>query len=1069
MKIKNFSKSKHSLPAGCLLTLQKRGWEKFWREDIKELFEEISPIKDYTGKKLELHILDFYLDEPKYKTRKEAQRNNATYGASLKIKTKLVNLKTGKIIKQDIRLGNFPLLTERGTFVVDGIERVTVSQLIRSSGIFFSKKKTRGQEFFGAQIIPDRGAWLKFSTFSGGTIAVQINRRRKVPVTTFFRILGMENTDAIRERFKKVQKGSKINYIDKTLEKDLAKNKEEALVQIYARLRPGERATPEVAAEFINNMFFNPRRYDLAKVGRWKIWQRLPTTAPDSKKKFNEIKLEDRLLRPEDIFATVEEIIRLNETPGAKEDKIDHLGNRRVRVFTELLANQLRVGLRRMERVARDRMASRDISEIKPADLINPRAFESQIQAFFTTGQMSQFMDNENPIAELEHKRELSAKGPQGLTSERAGFEVRDVQPSHYGRVCPIQTPEGQNVGLINHLSLFARVNDLGFIETPYFKVKNGRVTKEIVYLMAFDEESKIIGSGLIETDDNGKIIANEVEARVKGKPGIAKAKDLDLIDVSPEQILSVAPASVPFQQNNDANRALMGSNMQRQSLPLIIPEVPRVQSGLEERIATDSGLQIRAEFGGEVIEVDGAHVTVKGKDKKGKTIKKNYLLHRFVQTNKNSCFHQHPVVEKGERVKKGAVLAEGGAIVNKKASIGKNLLVAIMSWGGANFEDAILVSERLLKKDTFTSIRIRSFSCHVRDTKLGVEETTWDIPNVSKEKLSNLDEEGIVKIGSKVGAGDILVGKISPREKETLTAEERLLRAIFGEKAKQVKNTSLTVKHGERGKVMDIRTFSREKGHRLNAGVIKQIDVEVAQIRKLTEGDKLANRHGNKGVIAKILPEEDMPFLEDGTPVDVILNPTGITKRMNFGQVLEAHLGLAAKILGYEAISPSFSGATSEEVKQELKKAGIPEDGKLTLLDGRTGKAFEEKITVGYMYMMKLDHMSEDKLHMRSIGPYSLITQQPLGGKAQFGGQRFGEMEVWALESYGAAYTLQEMLTIKSDDIVGRAKAYRSILQNQKIETPAVPASFNLLVNEMKSLGIDVIIKGKETKENGD
>ncbi len=1042
------------------MTLQKRSWEKFWEQDMGALFQEFSPIKDYTGKKLELHILDYYLDEPKYKSREEARQNNASYEAPLKIKTKLVNLKTGKERKQDVRLANFPLLTERGTFIIEGVERVAISQLIRSPGVFFTARKVRGKQVFGAKIIPDRGAWLRFLTHWSGSLAVKINRRRNVPVTTLLRALGMGKEEEIKEYYKEVISQGEEDYIEKTLKKDPTGNKKEAFLEIYSRLRPGERGTVEVAQEFVEDMFFNPKRYDFGDVGRWKIWQRLPKTAPKGDNLIEKIEREDRALKPEDVFAVTEEIIRLNNTPGAKPDKIDHLGNRRVRVFTELLLNSLRVGMRRLERVAKDRMASRDITDIRASDIINPRVYEARVQSFFATGQMSQFMDNENPVAEIEHKRELTAKGPQGLTSERAGFEVRDVQPSHYGRVCPIQTPEGQNVGLIVHLSLYARVNELGFIETPYFRVENGRVTDEIVYLNAFEEEEKIIGSGLIETNKKGKILEKEVEARINGEPGIADREELDFVDVSPEQILSVAPASVPFQQNNDANRALMGSNMQRQSLPLIQPDVPLVLSGLEERVARDSGLQIRAGKKGKVIEVDGEHVKLEVEGAKGKKVEKNYPLRTFAQTNKNSCFHQKPVVEKGQEVEKGEVLAEGGAIKDGKVSIGKNMLVAIMSWGGANYEDAILVSERLLKDDDLSSIRVRSFSCQVRDTKVGPEQTTYDIPNVSKEKLSNLDEEGVIRIGSRVDSNDILVGKVSPREKETLTAEERLLKAIFGEKAKQVKNTSLTLKHGERGTVMDIKTFSREKGHRLDAGVIKQIDVEVAQIRKLTVGDKLANRHGNKGVITKILPEEDMPFLEDGTPIDVILNPTGIIKRMNIGQVLEAHLGFAASKLGYRALSPSFSGATTTEIKEELKKADLPEDGKMKLYDGRTGEPFYDKVAVGYMYMLKLDHMAEDKLHMRSIGPYSLITQQPLGGKAQFGGQRFGEMEVWSLEGYGAAYSLQEMLTIKSDDVVGRAQAYKSILQGKKIKTPTIPASFTLLVNEMKSLGLNIIIE---------
>ncbi len=1059
MKTKDFSRTKHKLPLSNLLTLQKRSWKKLWEEDLKNLFDEVSPIKDYTGKKLALHIEDFYLEEPKYKDGAAAKRNNASFEAPLRIKTKLEDLKTKKTKSQDVLLGNFPLLTKRGTFIIDGIERVAISQLIRSPGVFFNARLLRGEKVFGAKIIPDRGAWIKFSTHWSGFLAARVNRRRRLPATTLLKAFGWKNNE-IKEYCKEVTKLGEVNYIEKTLEKDSAKNQKEALLELHSRLRPGERATAEIAKELVDNMFSNPRRYDLGEVGRWKTWQRLPELAPDKKDLKEAITLEERTLTKEDLLEVVKEIIRLNNDPTAKEDVIDHLGNRRVRVFTELLCSDMRVGLRRMERVVKDRMASRSSSDTDPSDLINPRAFMGRVQSFFATGQMSQFMDNENPLAEIEHKRRVTAKGPGGLTNERAGFDVRDVRPSHYGRICPIQTPEGQNVGLINHFSLYARVNDLGFIETPYFKVKNGRLTDEVEYLDAFEEEEVIIASGLVPTDDEGNITEDRVRARIKAEAGMIDKEEVEYADVSPEQILSVAPACVPFQQNNDANRALMGSNMQRQSLPLVDPEPPLVLSGVEERIARDSGLQTRAAHGGEVVEVDGRHIVVRGENEQGKEITEEYILGRFVQSNKNSSFHQRPVVDKGQKVEKGDVLAEGGAIAEEKLAIGKNLLVAIMSWGGANFEDAVVVSERLLKDDVFTSIRVRSFTCHVRDTKLGPEQTTYDIPNVSSEKLANLDEEGIIRVGSKVDSRDILVGKVSPREKETLTAEERLLKAIFGEKAKRVKNTSLSLKHGEEGKVKDIQIFSREKGNRLDPGVIKQIDVEVAQRRKLTEGDKIANRHGNKGVITEIVPEEDMPFTEDGRPIDVVLNPQGVIKRMNLGQILEAHLGLAAEKLGYRAVSPCFSGATVEDIRGELEKAGYSKDGKMILYDGMTGEPFQDRITVGCMYMMKLDHMAEDKLHMRSIGPYSLITQQPLGGKAQFGGQRFGEMEVWALEGYGAAYTLQEMLTIKSDDVLGRAAAYKSILRGEKIKTPTVPASFNLLLNEIKALGLDIIIE---------
>jgi len=826
---------------------------------------------------------------------------------------------------------------------------------------------------------------------------------------------------------------------------------------------------PETAKELIDNMFFNLKRYDLSKVGRWKTGQRLPVLVKNreqrTKNKGEEISLDDRVLKLEDIVETIKEIIRLNNNPQAKPDLIDHLGNRRVRVFTEVLLNSLRVGLTRMERIIKDRMAAYDVATVTPIQLINSRPFMVQVQGFFTSSQMSQFMDNENPLSEIEHKRRLAATGPGGLTKERAGFEARDVQPSHYGRICPIETPEGQNVGLINYLSIYSKINPYGFIETPYFKVKNGKVLKEIEYLSAYEEENYTIASGLVPLDNSDRILAEQVEARIKGRPGLAKKKDVEFVDVSPQQCLSIGASCICFLENDDANRALMGSNMQRQAVPLVAPDFPLVFTGIEKKVANDSGRQIIAQENGIVTEVDGGHITLKTKDSGKNGKEKIYSLETFLKTNKDTCLHQTPIVKKGQQIQKGEVLASGGAITKQGLSLGKNVLVAFLPWRGANFEDAIVISERILKEDTFSSIHIKSYSCNVRDTKLGPEVTTWDIPNVGEDKLKDLDEEGVVRIGAEVESNNILVGKISPKGKEELTAEERLLKAIFGEKAKEVKDTSLMMRHGEAGRVISVKTFSRKKGHHLEPGIIKQIDVKVAQLRKLLVGDKLANRHGNKGVISKILPEEDMPFLEDGTPIDVILNPTGVTKRMNIGQVFEMHLSFAAKKLGYQAYCPPFSGITPEEIKQELKKAGLSENGKAKLFDGQTGEPFPQEVAVGYMYLMKLDHLVEDKIHMRSIGPYSLITQQPLGGKAQFGGQRFGEMEVWALEGYGAAYTLQEMLTIKSDDIVGRAATYQSILKGAEIKTPTLPASFNLLVNELKALALNVEVKEEKNR----
>jgi DNA-directed RNA polymerase subunit beta len=1052
IKVKNFGKAKVFLPLPYLLELPKESWQRFWEKDLKELFQEISPIRDYTGKELELWFLDYKLDEPKYKTDWEAKENNDSYEASVRVKTKLVNLKTKEIKEQEVFLCDFPLMTERGTFIVNGVERVAISQLIRSPGAFFTAQNFRGKDYFGAKIIPNRGAWLEFETEKEGFIGVKIDRRRKVAATCLLRAFGIDKDLVIREKFQDVNKGE-LDYIEETLKRDTTHNQAEALVEIYSRLRPGDLATPDTARELIENMFFNFERYDLSKVGRWRMGQRLP-----ERKGKEEIKPEDRVLKPEDVIAVLREIIRLNNDPEGKPDQIDHLGNRRVRTLTELLQNRLRVGLMRMERIIKDRMSTLDIYTLTPIQIINPRPVMAVVKEFFTSSQMSQFMDNENPLAELEHKRRLSATGPGGLTRERAGFEVRDVQPSHYGRICPIETPEGPNIGLVSHLASYAKINPYGFLETPYFKVEKGRVTSEIRYLNAYEEERYNIASGNVPIDGKGNITLREVEARIKGEPGVAARNEIDFIDISPEQSISVATSLIPFLQNNDANRALMGSNMQRQSVPLVNPEPPLVMSGVEERVARDSGQEVIAEEDGIVTEVDADHIKIKNQKSKIK----NYDLRTFVRTNQYTCFHQKPLVKKGDVVKKGDILADGGAISQGYLSLGRNILVAFLPWRGGNFEDAILISERLVKDDVYTSIYTENFSCDVRETKLGPEITTYDIPNVAEEKLKDLDEEGIVRIGAEVGPNDILVGKISPKGETDLTAEERLLRAIFGEKARDVKDTSLLMEHGKRGRVVGVKVFSREMGHKLEPGVIKRIEVEVAEVRKIQAGDKLSGRHGNKGVISKVLPVEEMPFMEDGTPVDIILNPLSVASRMNLGQVLETHLGWAAKHLGYYAISPALSGATEIDIKKELERAGLPEDGKVRLYDGRTGLPFPGKITVGYIYMMKLIHMVEDKIHMRSIGPYSLITQQPLGGKAQFGGQRFGEMEVWALESYGAAHTLQEMLTIKSDDVPGRAATYEAILKGEEIKPPNIPASFNLLVSELKSLGLSVEVKEK-------
>ena len=1069
-KVKNFSKSNLSFPTPYLLQMQRDTWEDFIKVRIKELFSEISPIVDYTSKEFELWFLDYTLGKPNYKNGLEAKRNNDSLEVSLRAKIRLVNLKTKEVKEQEVFLADFPLMTERGTFVVNGVERVVVSQLIRSPGAFFTMRSHRGRNFFGAKIIPNRGAWLEFETEESGFIGVKINRKRKVPATTLLLALGLDTVEKIEKEFKDVDTGE-ISYIKETLKRDTCKDQKEALVEIYRRLRPGDLVTPDTAQDLIFNMFFNFDRYDLSKVGRWKTWQRLPDLAPKNKDISKDIDKKDRILKIEDLAEVVKEVIRLNNNPSAKPDQVDHLGNRRVRTLSELLQNRLRVGLMRMERIIKDKMSTLDPTTITSIQLINPRPLMAVVKEFFTSSQFSQFMDNENPLAELEHKRRLTTTGPGGLTRERAGFEVRDVQPSHYGRICPIESPEGPNVGLVGHLASFARINPYGFIEAPYFKVKNGRVTDEVHYLSAQEEERYAIVTASVELDKNGKILPeippDKVEARVKGEPTEVEISKVDYSDVSSKQFISAAASLIPFLQNDDAGRALMGSNMQRQAVPLVRPEAPLVGTGVERNVAIDSGQVVLARANGVVKEADASHIKVLY-DISGKNVEEEYELQTFVKTNQYSCFHQKPIVQKGEKFKKGDVLADGAAINQGRLALGRNILVCFLPLRGGGFEDSITISEKLVKEFEFTSIHIEDFTCDVRETKLGPEVTTSDIPNVGEEKLKDLDEEGIVRVGASVGPNDILVGKISPKGEAELTPEERLLRAIFGEKAKDVKDTSLRMEHGKKGKVTNVKIFSRDLGHKLEPGVIKKIQVEISETRHIKVGDKLVGRHGNKGVVSKILPEGEMPFLADGTPVDLVLSPLSVPSRMNLGQILETHLGWAAKKLNYLAITPALLGANKEDIKTELREAGLPESGQTTLYDGHTGLPFPKPITVGYMYIMKLIHMVDDKVHARSIGPYSLITQQPLGGKAQFGGQRFGEMEVWALQGYGAAHTLQEMLTIKSDDVVGRATTYESILKGEPIRNPNIPASFNLLVAELKSLGMEVEVKEKirEIKE---
>lgn len=1047
MNKKYFSRYREPLtPLPYLAEIQINSYKWFLEKGLGELFREFSPIRDYGGEDLELDFVDFSIDEPKYEEY-QVKTLNLSFEAALRVRVRLTNKKTGEVKEQEIFLADMPLMTPRGTFIVNGVERVIVSQLMRSFGVYFIENIIRGRRYFGAKIIPARGAWIEVETDFDNAIYARIDRKRKIPVSSLLRIFGIATEKEIIKRFEKVDTGE-ARFIARTLEKDPAKTPEESYIEVYKRIRPGEPATPENARELLGSMF-SGERYDLSEVGRFKLDQRLGVQTDRSKG-------QGRVITGDDLVNIISYIITLNNTPNSEADDIDHLGNRRIRSVGEMLQQRLRVGMTRMKRTIQDRMSTLDIAALAPAQLLNARPFMAILKEFFTTNQLSQFMNQVNVLSELEHLRRLSALGPGGLTRERAGFEVRDVHPSHYGRICPIETPEGPNIGLVMHLAGFTRVNDYGILETPYRKVKNGKITSEIVYMTAFEEARHNIAHAGINFEKSGTITDEQVEGRIKGQPDIVSREDIDFIDVAPEQAFSIATALIPFLAHDDANRAMMGSNMQRQAVPCIKAEAPLVGTGFEERAARDSGRTIAAEEDGTVVRVDAAHVVVKGAKKEY-----TYPLINFLRSNEFTVINQRPIVDVGQKVKKGEVIADMSSTDRGVLALGQNVLVAFLSWGGANFEDAIILSERLVKDDIFSSIHIEDFSVDVRDTKLGPEVTTHDIPNVSEEKLKDLDEEGIIRVGAEVRPGDILVGKITPKGEVELTPEERLLRAIFGEKARDVKDTSLRVPHGKQGRVVGIKVFTRERGDKLDTGVIKRVQVELAQLRKISVGDKLAGRHGNKGVISKILPAEDLPYLEDGTPVDIILNPLGVASRMNIGQVLETHLGWAAKILGYHAITPALRGATEDEIREELVRAGLPPSGKVKLYDGRTGRTFDQNVTVGYIYMLKLVHMVEDKIHMRSIGPYSLITQQPLGGKAQGGGQRFGEMEVWALEGYGAAHTLQEMLTIKSDDVLGRAAAYDAIVRGEKFKSPNLPASFHVLVNELKALALDVELKG--------
>ncbi|MDD5535093.1 MAG: DNA-directed RNA polymerase subunit beta [Candidatus Paceibacterota bacterium] len=1049
--IKNFSRySREILEAPRLTQFQTDSFKWFLETGIKEVFKELLPIKDYTRKDLELDFLDYYLEDPKI-SENQAKEKGLNYESTLRVKLRLTHKKSGAVKEQEVYFGEIPTMTPRGTFIINGVEKVVISQINRSPGVYFSLVNLRGKRLFNAKLIPNHGAWLEIETDNDGVINVKIDRKRKIAVTTLLRIFGLEKDEDIKKIFKKEEEKSSVKYIENTLKKDLSSNKEEGYIEIYRHLRPGELATYDNAHDLINNMFFRLDRYDLARVGRYKINQRLDLNTS----------FEQRTLSQEDLVAIIKEIIHLNNDEEALGDDIDHLGNRRVKAVGEILTERLRVGLMRMRRTIQDRMAILDPEILTPAQLINPHQLVAVLREFFNVSQLCQFMEQMNMLSEVEHKRRMTCMGPGGLIRERAGLEVRDIHVSHYGRLCPIQTPEGQNIGLVLSLSLYARLNEFGFIETPYIKVKNAQVSGEIVWLNAFEESKYKIAHGAIDLDEKWKIKKEWIGARVKGEPTLIQSNEIDLMDVSCQQIISVAVSLIPFLEHDESNRALMGANMQRQAVPCVRTQAPLVGTGIESKVALESGQCLISEVDGVIDEVDASHIAIKTTEGKNNKV---YELTNFGRSNKNSWLMHKPIVKKGDRVKKGDILADGAATENGVLALGQNLLVAFMPFFGSNYEDAIVISERVLKNDNFTSVYLEEFTCDVVETKLGPEVTTRDIPNVSEEKLKNLDEEGIVRVGAEVRGGDLLVGKISPKGKAELTSEERLLQAIFGEQMKDIKDSSLTLEPSRQGRVIRTKILSRKDGDKLNVGVIKRISVEIAELRNIMAGDKLAGRHGNKGVISVIVPEEDMPYLEDGTPVDVILNPLGIGSRMNLGQVFENHLGLAAHKLGYRAVTPSLDGATEEDIKNELVKAGLPEDGKVVLYNGKTGESFDKKVAVGMMYIMKLEHMVKDKVHMRAIGSYSLITQQPLGGRAHHGGQRLGEMEVWALEGYGSAYTLQEMLTIKSDDVLGRGSAYEAIIKGEKIKSPNIPAAFSVILKELQSLGLSVNLIGVKT-----
>ncbi len=1042
----NYGKIKEVLEMPNLIEIQQSSYQWFLDEGLKELFEDISPIQDFTGN-LVLEFIDYSLGEPKYEV-EECKERDVTYAAPLRVKVRLINKETGEVKEQEVFMGDFPLMTDKGTFIINGAERVIVSQLVRSPGVYFNDQIDQtGIRVYGATVIPNRGAWLEFETDANSNIFVRVDRTRKLPATVLIRALGYGSDAKITELYKEHPS------ILATLEKDNTDTEDEALIEIYKRLRPGEPPTVDSARSLIKSLFFDSKRYDLAHVGRYKLNRRLGVN----------VDLKIRCLTKGDITATLQRFLMLIDG-NEKVDDIDHLGNRRLRSVGELLQNQFRIGLSRMERVVRERMTIQDVDIITPQVLINIRPVVASIKEFFGSSQLSQFMDQTNPLAELTHKRRLSALGPGGLSRERAGFEVRDVHHSHYGRMCPIETPEGPNIGLIGSLSTFARINEFGFIETPYRKIdkETGKVTSEIVYLSADEEDRYVIAQANAPLDDEGNFTSNKINARHGHNTLQVTPDKLDFMDVSPKQVVSVATALIPFLEHDDANRALMGANMQRQAVPLLRTDAPYVGTGMEHKCAKDSGTVVIAKNSGVIQRVTGDEIIIKTQ---GGTLDR-YRLMKFARSNQGTCFNQKPIVTYGQQVEAGEIIADGPSTDQGELALGRNVLIAFMTWEGYNYEDAILISEKLVKEDYFTSIHIEEYEADARDTKLGPEEITRDIPNVGEDVLKDLDERGIIRVGAEVRPGDILVGKVTPKGETELTAEERLLRAIFGEKAREVRDTSLRVPHGEAGKIVEVKVFTRENGDELAPGVNQLVRVYIAQKRKISEGDKMAGRHGNKGVISRILPEEDMPFMPDGTPIEIVLNPLGVPSRMNIGQVLECHLGIGAKKLGRYVATPVFDGAGEEEIFKTLESAGVPVSGKTFLFDGRTGDRFDREVTVGYMYMLKLAHLVDDKIHARSTGPYSLVTQQPLGGKAQFGGQRFGEMEVWALEAYGAAYTLQEILTVKSDDVVGRVKTYEAIVKGENVPEPGVPESFKVLIKELQSLGLDVRVLSEENEE---